>query len=256
MIDTHCHLTSHDFDTDCDAVIQRAQEAGVEAFITIGTEPADWPRCLNLAQRRPAVAAALGIHPNEASCFCADSLAQLRMYASDSRVLGIGETGLDFYRDHAPREKQYDAFQAQLELAEELKKPFVLHCRAAENEMLDVLEKHRVKTGRALNGVWHCFTAAKEFGLRAAEMGLYFGLGGVVTYPKADSVREAVALLPEDRLLLETDCPYLAPKPWRGKRNEPAYLTAVSMTLAEVRGCTVESIRLATTANAKRLFAL
>ena len=254
MIDTHCHFTSADYDTDCDAVIQRAQEAGVTDFITIGTGPDDWQKCIALAERNPAVRTAIGIHPNEASVFSTEAMFVLGSMASQCHVVGIGETGLDFYRDHAPRDKQFDAFRAHLELSDELKKPFILHCRAAEKEMLDVLEAHRVKTGRTLNGVWHCFTAAKEFGLRAAEMGLYFGLGGVLTYPKANEVRDAVAALPEDRLVLETDCPYLPPQPWRGKRNEPSFLSAIVQKLSDVRGTSPDSVRDFTTRNALALF--
>ena len=172
MIDTHCHLSSNDFDGDRDAMIERARNAGVETFVTIATGPDDWQRSLDLAANRPGVRVALGIHPNEASCFKQSAFAQMSEFAKQAHVVGIGETGLDFFRDHAPRDKQFEAFQAQLDMSEELTKPFILHCRAAEKEMLEVLEKHRVKTNRPLNGVWHCFTAAKEFGLRAAEMGL------------------------------------------------------------------------------------
>lgn len=257
IIDTHCHLTYDSFDNDRDAMIARAQANGVEAFVTIGTGPDDWPRCLELSRKNLNVYVSLGLHPNEAGIYEAKLFAQLSFLArSESRVVAIGETGLDFFRDGAPRDRQHSAFHAQLELAEELQKPFVLHCRAAENEMLDVLEKHRVKTNHPLRGIWHCFTATKAHGLRAAEMGLHFGLGGVVTYPKANEVREAVAALPEDRLLLETDCPFLPPQPWRGKRNEPAYLSAVVQTISEVRGISPETVRAATTANARRLFVL
>jgi TatD DNase family protein len=257
MIDSHCHLSYEDFNADRDAMIQRARDAGVEVFVTIATGPEDWHRCLDLAEGRPYVRVALGIHPNEASCFSDSVFAEMRVLAaSDPRVVAIGETGLDFYRDNAPREKQYEAFAAQLKLADELKKPFILHCRAAEKEMLDVLENHRAETGRVLHGIWHCFTATKEFGQRAAKLGLYFGLGGVITYPKANEVREAVALLPADKLLLETDCPFLTPQPWRGKRNEPAYLTAVVAKLAEIRGTTSAAMDATTNANAKKLFSL
>ncbi|MEI6233822.1 MAG: TatD family hydrolase [Planctomycetota bacterium] len=255
MIDTHCHLSSTDFDTDLPAILERALSAGVEKFVTIATGPGDWERCLKIADAHAHIRVALGIHPNEASCFSAEIFNTMSALARNPHVIGIGETGLDFFRDHAPRDKQADAFQAQLDLSEELNKPFILHCRAAEKEMLEVLEKHRVKTGRDLNGVWHCFTATKEFGLRAAEMGLYFGLGGVMTYPKAIDVRDAIAALPEDRLVLETDCPYLPPQPWRGKRNEPSFLTATVQKLAEVRSTTPEAARAFTTANANRLFA-
>ena len=256
MIDTHCHLSSNDFDKDRDAMIERARNAGVEAFVTIATGPDDWQRCLDLAATRPDVRVALGIHPNEATVFDQTTFAQMSALAKQLHVVGIGETGLDFFRDHTPREMQFEAFQAQLDLSEELKKPFIIHCRAAEKELLEVLENHRIKTNRPLNGVWHCFTAAKEFGLRAAEIGLYFGLGGVMTYPKANDVREAIAALPEDRLVLETDCPYLPPQPWRGKRNEPSFLIAVVQKIAEVRGISLDAVRTATTTNAKRLFAL
>src|SRR6185295_8903733 len=143
MIDTHCHLSYEDFNADRDAMIQRARDAGVVAFVTIATGPEDWHRCLDLAEGRPDVRVALGIHPNEASCFSEKVFAEMSaLAAKDPRVVAIGETGLDFYRDHAPRDKQYAAFHAQLKLSDELKKPFILHCRAAENEMLDVLEKH------------------------------------------------------------------------------------------------------------------
>ncbi|HLX62443.1 MAG TPA: TatD family hydrolase [Planctomycetota bacterium] len=257
MIDSHCHLSYPDFNADRDAMIQRARDAGVEAFVTIATGPEDWHRCLDLAEGRAGMRVALGIHPNEASCFSDKLIGEMRALAkSDARVVAIGETGLDFFRDHCPRDKQYAAFDAQLALAEELKKPFILHCRAAEREMLELLEKNRAATGHALNGIWHCFTSTKEFARRAADLNLYFGLGGVVTYPKSNEVREALALMPEERLLLETDCPFLPPQPWRGKRNEPAYLTAVVQKIAEVRGISEEAVRASTTANAKRVFSM
>lgn len=256
MIDTHCHLTYPDFDKDRFEMFERAHAAGVEAFVTIGTGPDDWPRCLALAHERAEVSAGLGIHPNEAACFDDAVFLKLSVLASRERkVVAIGETGLDFFRDGAPREKQFAAFEAQLALASELDKPFILHCRAAENEMLDTLARHRDKTGKGLRGVWHCFGAKKEFGLRAAEMGLYFGLGGVITYPKSGDARAALAELPDDRLLLETDCPFLAPQAWRGKRNEPGYLSAVVQTISEVRGISPGKTRELTTANARRLFA-
>ena len=255
MIDTHCHLTYPDFDKDRDEMLERARAAGVEAFVTIGTGPEDWPGCISLAHERADVSVALGIHPNEAACFDADSFSKLSALArSENKVVAIGETGLDFFRDGAPREKQFAAFEAQLQLADALNKPFILHCRAAEIELLDMLDRHQQKSGQPLRGVWHCFGAKKEFGLRAAEMGLYFGLGGVVTYPKAIEVREALAALPEDRLLLETDCPFLPPQPWRGKRNEPSYLSAVVQTISEVRGISPEKTRALTTVNARNLF--
>jgi TatD DNase family protein len=207
-----------------------------------------------LSEGKKDVRVALGIHPNEADCYDEKTFGLLRKLAADERVVGIGETGLDFYRDSARKETQFASFHAHLDLAHELGKPFILHCRAAEKEMLDVLEVHSKKTGGTLNGVWHCFTASKEFGLRAAALGLYFGIGGVVTYPKAEDVRTALAALPGDRIVLETDAPFLAPVPFRGKRNESSYLRHVVEKIAHVRDAEPETIERETDDNARRLF--
>lgn len=268
IIDTHCHLTFPDFDRDRDAMLQRAADAGVTGFVTVATEPREWQRCLDLAEGRRAIRVALGVHPNEAACWSPETGAALKALAEkDSRVVAIGETGLDFFRDNAPRERQYEAFRAQLEISAELGRPFILHCRAAEEEMLEALAEFHARApggGRPcppgmaapapLRGVWHCFTATPAHAERATAMGLYFGLGGIATYPKAAEVRQAAALMPPDRILLETDCPFLPPQGWRGQRNEPAYLAKVVETLAEVRRTTREEIWRLTTENARRLF--
>jgi TatD DNase family protein len=255
MIDTHCHINFPDFNADRDAVIKRAKEAGVVGFITVATEPENWRRSLDLAEGQPTVRVALGVHPNHAECYSAAALAELKELAtSNARVVAIGETGLDFFRDGAPREKQFESFRAHLELAAELNKPFILHCRAAETEMLEVLSAEQKRIGRPLRGVWHCFTATTEFAARASELNLYFGLGGIVTYPKSGSIREAVATMPLNKIVLETDCPFLPPQGWRGQRNEPAYLTKVVETLAEVRHTTPVEIKRVTTENARALF--
>lgn len=255
IIDTHCHVNASDFDADRDAVYQRASGAGVIGLITVATQPNDWKRTLDLAEGRPYVRVALGIHPHEAGIHSPEAMRELKaMTESNSRVVAIGETGLDFFRNHSPREKQFESFQAQLDLAFELDKPFILHCRAAESEMMEVLAKQREKTGRPLKGVWHCFTSTPEFAGKAAAMGLHFGLGGILTYPKANDVRAAVSELPAERLLLETDCPYLPPQGWRGQRNEPAYLAKVVEVLAQVRQTTGDEICRITTANACALF--
>jgi TatD DNase family protein len=254
IIDTHCHLTYPDFNRDRDAVLQRAADAGVKAFVTVATDPDDWQRCLDLAEGRPAIRVSLGLHPNEANLYTPELKESLRHLAEkDSRVVAIGETGLDFFRDGADRDKQFAAFHAQLEIAAALCRPFILHCRSAEREMLDVL-KDVAKTNGPLHGVWHCFTSTKAFAAEATELGLYFGLGGIVTYPKAAELREAVKTLPADRIVLETDCPFLPPQGWRGQRNEPSYLAKVVEVLAETRGCSREDLRRQTMENAMRLF--
>jgi len=255
IIDTHCHLNFPDFNKDRAEIMKRAADADVRGFVTVATEPNEWQRCLDLCEGHPQIRVALGVHPNEAGVYTPQVGEELKTLAQkDPRVVAIGETGLDFYRDNAPRDKQYESFTRHLEIAAELKKPFILHCRAAEAEMLEVLRAFQKKSGTPLHGVWHCFTSTTEFGAQAAELGLYFGLGGIVTYPKANDLRAAVATLPPDKILLETDCPFLPPKPWRGQRNEPAYLTNVVATLSEVRKTTGEDIQRATTENARRLF--
>ncbi|HYF51057.1 MAG TPA: TatD family hydrolase [Planctomycetota bacterium] len=254
IIDTHCHLSYPDFDRDRDEMLARAKAAGVEAFVTIATGPEDWRRCLDLAEGRPAVRVAMGIHPNEADIYSEKTFAELSQLArGNNRVVGIGETGLDYYRENSPREKQRASFDAHLNLAEELKKPFILHCRAAEDDMLKVLEE-RAATGKSLHGVWHCFSASPDVAKRAMKLGLYFGLGGISTYPKATDVRAAAAIIPADRIVLETDCPFLPPQGWRGQRNEPAYLKKVVEVLAETRSVPPSEIERLTSENARRLF--
>lgn len=255
MIDTHCHLSYPDFAGDLDEMLARAVTAGVTGFITVATDRDDWRRSLDLAATRPAVRVALGLHPNEASNFTPALADELRATAAgDPKVVAIGETGLDWYREQCPREKQYESFRAHLRISAELKKPFVLHCREAEEEMFAKLDAFQQESGAPLRGVWHCFTSTVAWAERAAAMGLYFSVGGIVTYPKADGVRAAVAGLPADRLLLETDCPFLPPQGWRGKRNEPSYLTKVIATLGEIRGVSPAEIDRITTANARTVF--
>ena len=256
IIDTHCHLNAPDFNQDRSAVFKRAADAGVVGFIMVATEPNDWRRSLDLAEAYTAARVAIGIHPHEASYYTTAIGEDLKALAGNARVAAIGETGLDFFRNRSPRDKQYESFQAHLEIANEIQKPFILHCRAAEAEMLEVLEAFKKKIGRPLCGVWHCFTATSGYASRATALGLHFGLGGIATYPKASDLREVLAGLPEDRLVLETDCPYLPPQGWRGQRNEPAYLSKVVETLATVRKIAPAEVCRITTANARALFKL
>jgi len=257
MIDTHCHLTFAEFDADREQMLQRAVGAGVTGFVTVGTDPADWRRCLELAARHPAVRVALGLHPNHASGFTPALADELQALAqNDPRVAAIGETGLDFFRNQCPREKQWESFRAHLRISAALRKPFVLHCRAAENEALDELTALADQAGAPLRGVWHCFSSTPAHAERAATLGLHFGLNGIVTYPKADALRAAVAAMRLDRMLLETDCPFLPPQGWRGQRNEPAYLTKVVATLGDIRKVSPAEIDRITTENAKALFGM
>ena len=256
LIDTHGHVCYPDFDHDRDAVLARAEAAGVVGMLSVATGPDCWTRYLDLsASRRPCVVA-LGFHPNHAEAFSAANLDLLRatFARNPGKAIAVGETGLDFFRDSSAPEIQGQAFQAQLDLAAELGLPFILHCRKAEREMCDVLQAQRKKLGRPLHGVWHCFSASTEYMREAVELGLHLGFGGILTYPKAQEVRDAAQATPAERLLLETDAPYLPPQPWRGQRNEPAYVLETARKLAEVRGVTLEELAAVTTANARRLF--
>lgn len=257
LIDTHCHIGYGDFDGDRDAVLARAKDAGVAGMLSVATDPDCWTRYLDVAGPRPEVLVALGFHPNYADSYSDAECARMKdLFANHpGKAVAVGETGLDFFRDHCAPEAQQRAFQVQLDLAAALDLPFILHCRNAERAMCDVLKAQQQKLGRPLKGVWHCFTATVEFMHEAVALGLHLGFGGVTTYPKAENVREAAREAPANRLLLETDAPYLPPQPWRGQRNEPGYVNATAETLAKVRCVSFEEIADLTTTNARRLFA-
>ena len=258
LIDTHCHVSYPDFDHDRDAVLKRAAQAGVALMVTVATDPACWHRYLDLSEGRPQLRVALGFHPNHAETFTGDDFLTLKsLFAKHpGKAVAVGETGLDFFREHCAPDIQRCAFQAQLDLAAELDLPFILHCRKAEREMLDMLAAQQAKQKKPLRGVWHCFSANPELMREAAGLGLYFGFGGILTYVKAQEVRDAAKEAPADKLLLETDAPYLPPQPWRGQRNEPAYVAETARKLAEVRGVSTEDIARITTENARHLFRL
>lgn len=251
IVDTHAHLDDPAFDADRDAVLARAREAGVGAIVNVGYDEARWASTLALAGRQPEVYAALGVHPHEAADWDAALGGRLRRALGAAKVVALGEIGLDFYRDYAPREAQRVAFTAQLALARELGLPVVIHSRAAEDEVVATLAEH----GTA-RGVLHSFSGAAETARRALDLGLHVSLTGPVSYPKAEHQRDLARLIPPDRLLLETDCPYLAPQPRRGRRNEPAFVRYTAEALAAARGETVARVVAATTANAAALFGL
>lgn len=251
IVDTHAHLDDPAFDADRDAVVDRAREAGVAAIVNVGYDEARWASTLHLAGRHAAVYAALGVHPHEAAAWDAALGGRLRRALGAAKVVALGEIGLDFYRDYAPREAQRAAFTAQLALARELDLPVVLHSRAAEDEVVATLAEHRIA-----RGVLHSFSGSAETARRALDLGLHVSLTGPVSYPKAEHQRDLARLVPLDRLLLETDCPYLAPQPRRGRRNEPAYVRYTAEAIAAARGEDVARVAAATTANAAALFGL
>ena len=226
MIDTHAHLTALD---DADEAIRRAVEAGVMRILTVGTHVDDCRHALELAERHDGVFAILGIHPHDAGTATPDDLAALRELLEHPKAVAVGETGLDWYRDYAPRDDQQRLFAAELELAAELGKPVVIHTRAADDDTLAALERH---TGTV---VLHCFSSPHMLPT-ALERGWYVSFAGNATFPKAVDLRLAATEVPAQRILVETDSPYLAPQPVRGRRNEPANVVHTLAVLAQARG--------------------
>lgn len=251
LIDTHTHLDDPAFADDRDAVLARAGEAGVRVLVNVGYNEARWRGTLDLTARHDQVYAALGLHPHEAAAWSADLGARLGAALARPRVVALGEIGLDFYRDYAPRDVQRTAFTAQLALALARELPVIVHSRAAEDEVLALL----VDAG-VTRGVLHSFSGTPETARRALDLGLHLSLTGPVSYPTGARQRELARLIPLDRLLLETDCPYLAPQPRRGRRNEPAFLPYTAEAIAAARGESLATVARATTLNARRLFGL
>ena len=246
MIDTHAHLTALD---DPAAAIGRAREAGVELILTVATDIPDCRRALELADAHEGVFAILGIHPHEAGAATGDELAELRELLAHPKAVAVGETGLDWFRDYAPRGDQQRLFAAELGLATELGKPVVIHTRAADEDTLAAL------AGVEGTVVLHCFSSPHLLP-SALERGWYVSFAGNVSFPKAVDLRLAAREVPSERLLAETDTPYLAPQPVRGKRNEPAYVVHTLAALAEARGADPDALEAQITQNAARCFGL
>ncbi|HEY2954968.1 MAG TPA: TatD family hydrolase [Candidatus Eisenbacteria bacterium] len=249
MIDTHCHLADKRFDKDREPAIERAHAAGVRAFVEIAYAPAIVPRAHAIARAHANLFLCVGVHPSESGRVPAGYLDELRDHARHARVVAIGETGLDFYRDYAPREAQERWFRAQVRLADEMGLPVVIHQRSALEETLAILEAMRPAAG----GVLHCFDDGPPAAERARALGFKLGIGGCVTYGHA-ALEEAVRAAPAGMLVLETDSPYLEPEPRSLRRNEPALLTRVVARLSALRGWSAEETVRVTTANARDLF--
>lgn len=258
LIDTHAHLDQPEFDGDCDAVLARACDAGIEAIICPGIGADSSEAAVRLAAAEPSVYAAAGIQPNYCAQAKPEDWNRITELASRPRVVALGETGLDRYWDYTPLDVQQDFFDRHLRLAQQRNLPVIIHCREAE---ADVLEMLRAAMHRGpLRGVLHSFSGDRAFAEACLELGLFLSFSGAVTYTnkKFASLREAAAATPADRILLETDSPYLVPHPLRGKekRNEPAHLVLSAERLAALRGVSIEDLARATTANARRLFGL
>lgn len=249
MIDTHCHLTHERFQEDREEVLQRAISAGVGRFVTVGYDLASSEACVRLAAKHACLGAAVGVHPHDATTY-ADAEPRLRVLAREEGVVAIGETGLDYHYDFSPRPVQRQAFLKHLELAEDVGLPVVIHCREACADVLAILREFE---GR-IAGVLHCWPGSPAETESALAVGLYIGVGGVATFKSRGELDTVIAMTPHDRLLLETDAPYLTPVPHRGKRNEPAYLGLVCDAVARVWNLAPEAVAARTSENALRLF--
>lgn len=252
LIDSHCHLDFPDFADELDEVVARAVGAGVGAMLTICTRLSTFDRVLAIAERFPNVYCSVGVHPHEAAAEAEIGEERLLALAAHPKVVGIGETGLDYYYEHSPRSEQKAAFRAHIAAARRSALPLIVHSREADRDTIDILA-HEMGKG-AYRGLIHCFSASREVAERAIELGLYISISGIVTFANATALRETVRALPLDRLLIETDAPYLAPVPKRGKRNEPAFIAYTAARVAELMGLSAKELAARTSANFFALF--
>jgi TatD DNase family protein len=253
LIDTHCHLDFDRFEEDRELAVERAVVAGVRRIVVPAIDLDNIQKVLSLAEKYEPVFAAVGVHPNSSAEWREGWLGHLRTSAKHPKVVAIGEIGLDYYRDWSPPPTQRIAFSAQVSLAGELGLPVIVHNRQADADILQILEEAKKKWSQ-LQGVLHSFSSSWETAASALEMGFYIGFTGPITYKKANDLRAVSAKIPLDRLLVETDSPFLAPQQFRGKRNEPAYVVDVAAKLADIRSMSLDEIARQTTANAERLF--
>ena len=256
-IDTHCHLNFSQYHSDMEEVIARAFEADVAKLVNIGTNLKASQESVNLASRYQNIFASVGIHPHDARNVSTDTLLQLESLAKDRKVVAIGEIGLDFYRNLSSKEAQKEVFIKQLELALRLEQPIIIHCRDAYKDVLDILDEvYLPKLGDRLPGVIHSFSSGINYLQEFLKRGFYIGFNGMITYPNNDKLIEAVKATPNDRILIETDAPYLSPQAYRGNRNEPMWIIEVAKTIAKIKEISLEDVANLTTNNAIHLFGL
>jgi len=251
LTDSHCHLNAAEFSDDCDAVLERACLAGVRNFVVVGCDLATSIQAVKLAVHNENIHASIGFHPDAALDWNSESKSQLYSLARShpDKVIAWGEAGLDFLRTDFPEEIQRRVFDEQIQAAIELDLPLIVHCRDLYGDILDLLERRGVS-----HGVLHCFTGSAEEALRAVNQGLIIGVGGIATFKKSETLRQTLKQVPIEKIILETDCPYLSPEGKRGRRNEPSFLSITAQILAPTFGLSVDDFAQVTTDNAKRLF--
>jgi TatD DNase family protein len=252
LIDSHCHLDFPDFADDLDAVVERARAAGVERMITIGAQMAKAAGVVEIAERYDDIFFTVGTHPHEAAGEGAEDFAAMRAFAEHPKCVGIGEAGLDYHYDYAPRDVAQRVFRGQIALARELDLPLVIHARDADDDIAAILTDE-MGQGR-FRALLHCFTSSRELAKTALGLGLSISFSGVVTFKKSEGLRAIARDVPLDRILVETDAPYLAPTPHRGRRNEPAFVVATAGVVAEARGLKPDALAAATRANTLKFF--
>ncbi|MFW6287620.1 MAG: TatD family hydrolase [bacterium] len=253
LIDTHAHLDFPRYDKDRNDIIAKAWDSGISYIVNVGADMISSRRSIGLAEEYPFIFATVGVHPHDASDVNQDLLDELREMAAHDRVVAIGEIGLDYHYDNSPREVQKSAFRDQLKLADELSLPVVIHSREADEDTLEIL-----KAGFNQNngGIMHCFGSGLKMAIECLDMGMYLAFGGVSTFKNADDLREVIKAVPLDRILLETDSPYLTPEPFRGKRNEPRYVRFVAEKIAEIKSLDLIEVAETTTSNAIKVYGL
>ena len=257
LIDTHCHLTFEQLAGDIEAVVDRSRAAGVVGWITVGTDPQHNRKVVEFANRFENMYAGVGIHPHDAKDVTADTMAELKELARSEKVVAIGETGLDFHYDFSPRQDQRRIFEAQLDIARELNLPVIIHCREAFDETIDILEQFIGLKGGLKGVVFHCFSGSVGQARIVLDHGFYISLTGAVTFKNAEKARQAAKMVPTDRLMLETDCPYMSPAPMRKQKiNEPALMVHTARFLAELKEMVPADFAEAVTAASKSFFGL
>lgn len=252
IFDSHAHYDDKQFDIDREELLASLPESGVGTIVNVSASCESWKRCVEMAAKYPHIYAAVGTHPDEVGGLNEETFAELKEWCKKDKVVAIGEIGLDYYWDNETHDVQKKWFIRQLDLAREMNLPVIIHSREAAADTMEIMKAH----AQGLSGVIHCYSYAREQAEEYVKMGFYIGIGGVVTFKNAKKLKEVAAAIPLERILLETDCPYLAPVPYRGKRNQSSYIQYVAEEIAQIKGITAEEVIAVTEENARKMYRL
>lgn len=252
IFDSHAHYDDKQFDIDREELLESLSELGVGTVVNVSASYESWRRCVEMAAKYPYIYAAVGTHPDEVGVLNEETFAEMKEWCKRDKVVAIGEIGLDYYWDNEPHDVQKKWFIRQLDLAREMNLPVIIHSREAAADTMEIMKTH----AQGLQGVIHCYSYAREQAEEYVKMGFYIGIGGVVTFKNAKKLKEVAAVIPLERILLETDCPYLAPAPYRGKRNQSSYIQYVAEEIAQIKGITAEEVIAVTEENARKMYRL